>query len=494
MKIQFLLKNTGMYERLGIMTLSSILKQHGHTVRLLLTEELTQEECITKIKQFEPQILAYSIMTGEHNYHIQLNEIIRNHYRCFSVFGGPHPTFSPEMIEKNNIDAICRGEGDVYFLQLVERMEQGKDFYDIPNFWFKKPNSQVIRNPMGLLIENLDELPFPDRKLMYDADVALCSRGIKLFMSMRGCPYQCTYCFNHAYNDMLKDQGQILRYRSVNSLLAEIKEVKETYFLDCVLIDDDTFLLKPNGWLEEFAEKFSKEIGLPITCNVRANLVTDKIGQLLKQMNCFSVCMGIECGNNEIAINILKRDISNEQIINACDILRNSKIKIWMGNLMGLPVENPLKVDLQTLDFNIRLKPEFGFSSIFYPYPGTELGRLAIDLGMFDADFEKVSVSNKTDSALNFRDLKLKRKIINLHKLFGITVQWPFLRPFTLFLISLPLTYFYTWIFFAFYGYKILRLSGKKRIFKSMRHYLSFYFKYVARLEKRVIFKRTCEK
>ncbi len=490
MRIQFLLKDTGRNERLGIMMLSSILKQHGHAVRLLLTENLTEEECITKIKQFEPQILAYSIMTGEHSYHIQLNEIIRSRYRCFSVFGGPHPTFYPEMIEQNNIDAICRGEGDIYFLQLVERMEHGKDFYDTPNFWFKKPNRQIIRNPMGLLIEKLDELPFPDRKLLYDADVALYSKGIRLFMSMRGCPYQCTYCFNHAYNNMLKDQGQILRYRSVDSLLAEIREVKETYFLDRVWIDDDTFLVKPNGWLEEFAEKFPKETGLPMICNVRADLVTDKIGQLLKQMNCLSVCMGIECGDNEIANNILKRHISNEQIINACNILRNLKIKIWTQNLIGLPVEDSLKADLQTLDFNIRLKPEFSWCGIFYPYPGTELGRLAVDLGMFNADFEKDSVSNKTDSVLNFRGLKMKRKIANLHKLFGVIVQWPFLRPFTLVLISFPLTYFYTWIFFVFYGYKMLKLSSKKEIFRSMRHYPLFYFKYVVQLKKRSIFKR----
>ena len=44
MRIQFLLKNTGMFERLGIMTLSSILKKNSHEVKLILTEELDEEE------------------------------------------------------------------------------------------------------------------------------------------------------------------------------------------------------------------------------------------------------------------------------------------------------------------------------------------------------------------------------------------------------------------------------------------------------------------
>ena len=110
MKILFLLKNTGMHERIGIMTLSSILKQHGHIVQLILTGELHEEECIIKVKEFEPHILAYSIMTGEHNYHIDLNQMIRSHYSCFSVFGGPHPTFKPDMIEKHNVDAQLQAQ------------------------------------------------------------------------------------------------------------------------------------------------------------------------------------------------------------------------------------------------------------------------------------------------------------------------------------------------------------------------------------------------
>ena len=53
-----LLKSTGMHERLGIMTLSAILKKAGHSVRLLLTEGLTMEQCIIDIKKHEPSILA----------------------------------------------------------------------------------------------------------------------------------------------------------------------------------------------------------------------------------------------------------------------------------------------------------------------------------------------------------------------------------------------------------------------------------------------------
>ena len=80
MKIQFLLKNTGMYERLGIMTLSSVLKKRGHDVRLNLTEEAGEKRIVKHVTDYKPDVLAYSVMTGEHIYHIELNQMVKSHY------------------------------------------------------------------------------------------------------------------------------------------------------------------------------------------------------------------------------------------------------------------------------------------------------------------------------------------------------------------------------------------------------------------------------
>jgi len=467
MKVLFLLKNTGMNESLGIMTLSSIIKQHNHHAKLIITEDYSGKEIIAKTKDYNPDVLAYSIMTGEHGYYFNLNKMIKEHHQCFSVFGGPHPTFYPTIIEKEGVDAVCIGEGDNAFPELLNRLEQNQNYYNIQNFYFKKPDNSIIKNEIGPLVENLDKLPLPDRKIIYDADPKLASKGNKMFMSMRGCPYKCTYCFNHAYNKIVQNKGPLIRNRSVDSIISEIKDVRSKYILDHVWLDDDTFLIKPAGWLEEFAERFSTEIGLPFNCNVRANLMCkEEFGKLLKKAGCQYVWMGIECGNNEASNTVLKRFISNEQILKACEILKKNKIKILTQNLVGLPVKNPLEVDLESLDFNIKIKPHYAWSSILYPYPGTEIAQTATEMGMFSSNFEKIHVSNKTFSALDFGNKKLKRKITNLHKLFGVIVSFPILRPCTPFLISLPLTKLYTWVFFSFYGYKyVLRLSSWKNLY-----------------------------
>jgi radical SAM superfamily enzyme YgiQ (UPF0313 family) len=496
MKVQFLLKNTGMYERLGIMLLSSALKKKGHEVKLTLTEDLKEEEIVKNVKDYASKVLAYSIMTGEHVYHVDLNHMIRTHYKnAISVFGGPHPTYSPDnMITKDHVDAICRGEGEIYFLELIEKIEKGEDYYNIKNFWFKKEDGTIIKNKMGSLLANLDSIPIPDRDIMYEADKSLAARGAKFFMATRGCPYQCTYCFNHAYNALTKGTGEMIRSRSVDSIIDEIKKVKDKYFLDIVNIGDDIFLLKPKGWLEEFAEKYPKVIGIPLHVSVRPETVNETTGYLLRKAGCAYVFMGIECGNNEVARKILKRNTTNERIFESVRILKKNKIKIMTQNLIGLPVSNATEVDFDTLDFNIKIKPHFGWASILYPYPGTEIGKQAVHTGFFDGNFEKTTISNKSSTNLTLNDKMKERRINNFHKLFSIIVQFPFLRPFTNFLISLPLTYLYTWIYFAFYGFKYLTQSSFKGIILTFGHYLKFYFKYVSRLEKSIKFSTSLHK
>lgn len=477
-----------MLERLGIMYLSSILKRDGHRVNLLITEGLSDSDIIANVKAYGAGIIGYSVMTGEHHYAISLNKMLKDHAKFLAVFGGPHPTFMPEMIENDGVDAICRGEGEIVFPELARRMAQGKDFYDINNFWFKR-GGVVVKNPLGALIEDLDILPFPDRQLMYDANPAIALIGYKAFTAMRGYPYSCTYCFNHSYNELAKGKGSVLRYRSVSNVLNEIKQVRNAYFLDRVHMYDDTFLLKPAGWLEEFSVRYPKEIGLPFSCNVRANLMTDEAGQLLKKTGCVWVAIGVECGNEQIANTLLKRNIRNEQLISACRIIRKYKIKLFTQNLVGLPVDDPLAVDLETLDFNITLRPNYVWSSILYPYPLTEIGRFAISKGLYRPDFDKALVSNKTETCLDFKDSAVKRKIANLHKLFSIIVCFPFLRPLTGFLISFPLTNFYTWLYFGFYGYHFVwkNASWKERR-RTLKHYIKFYFRYVPNVERKKVF------
>ncbi len=90
---------------------------------------------------------------------------------------------------------------------------------------------------------------------------------IKIFLTSRVvCPYNCTYCFNHALFELYGSKAK--RFASVawTTIIEEINGVRARYPLEFVVFVDDTFVVCAT-WLEEFAEKFPQEVGLPFFCN-----------------------------------------------------------------------------------------------------------------------------------------------------------------------------------------------------------------------------------
>ena len=165
---------------------------------------------------------------------------------------------------------------------------------------------------------------------------------------------------------MFKSCGATIRKKSVDYLLEEIKDVKRRYPLKVVVFQDDTFILK-RDWLLEFCERFPKEIGLPYTCNIRANLIDEETIKILKKGDCACVYWSIESGNDAIRNNLLKRNMSREQILETGRLLEKYKLSHRCGGIIGLPGEK-FEEMLETLEMNIKVKPEFGFASIFVPF------------------------------------------------------------------------------------------------------------------------------
>jgi hypothetical protein len=146
---------------------------------------------------------------------------------------------------------------------------------------------------------------------------------------------------------------------------------------------------------------------------------------------------------------------------------------------VGIPVPNSYEVDLKTLDLNIAIKPTFAWSSILYPYPGTDAERYAKKTGYLSAQ-PPVLETNKRYSLLDFSQKGEKRKIENLHKLFGLFVEFPVLNKYRNFLCRLPFSALYTALFYLWYGYNMkIRIFPFNSIHKEIGSYIHLWWKYV---------------
>jgi radical SAM superfamily enzyme YgiQ (UPF0313 family) len=441
----------------GILLISSVLKQAGHQVSLVVA---TDEEPVEAALRLKPDVVGYTVYTGPHTWYLELNQRIKAQLPgVFSVFGGPHPTFFPEMIEREGVDGLCIGEGEYATLDLMNALQRngtGVELSDpaIANWWFKL-NGEIVRNPLRPLLTSaeLDELPFSDRDLLYDAHEQSHRTKIKPIITGRGCPYDCAFCFNKAYSDLYGGKGRRFRRRSPDNVIRELQGLTSKHDVRFILFMDDTFILQ-DEWLQEFMTRYQAEIGLPFWCQVRANLVTDEKLALFKDAGCVSVSFGLEAGNDRLRNAVLNRNMSREEILGAAEMLRRHDIAFMTNNMLGLPTGN-LETDFETLELNAQCRPAYANVFLFQPYPKTELGEWAYEHGWMMGSFDDLSGSVSSDTVIKFGSEEEKQQIENLQKLFALGVEFPWLLPVIQRLIRLPSNQLFWLVYKVWKGWAI---------------------------------------
>lgn len=485
MKLLFLISEFFYYERLGFLYAATPLKMNGYKVKVVRPQSHSFDKLSKEISNYQPDIIGYSISTGEHNYYINLNWKLKQNFTFFSIFGGPHPTFFSEMINEEGVDGVCVGEAEDALLEFAEKFHRKENIYNIANFWIKKED-KIIKNPPRDVIMDLDQISFPDRSIIYDCDDKLRNFNNKIFFASRGCPKKCTYCYNHLYQKIYPAGGLKVRIRSVTNLIDEILDVQEKYPLKFISFGDDNFPFKPKGWLEEFGELYTDKLNLPYQISVSANFINHQMLSILKKSNCYSINMSLECGDEEINNRLLKKGISKGKFVEAVALAKEYGIIVRSLNILSLPVPDPIEVDLHTLDVNIQCKPDAVLATPLTPFPKLEITEYCINNRYLKDKniIYQLKTNTNERSILNYGNKNINRKAARLRMLFGITVEFPFLRPFIKFLINLPLYQIYKYINILWFGYVVqIRLANNVSFFKVFSMLPSF-MKYLIYREK----------
>jgi anaerobic magnesium-protoporphyrin IX monomethyl ester cyclase len=457
------------FEYLGVMYLSAALKQAGHQVEVFLLKR-SESDLAKQVLSFRPTLVAFSVTTGMHHWALNFASRIRGFSNVPTIFGGPHATYFPELIENPSVDMICRGEGEQAIVELADKMETGESVHDIPNLWVKI-DGEIVRNNLRPLVDDLDLLQNPDR-LIYRSKYSFLNKSSAAFMAGRGCPFKCSFCFNEAARQMYKGLGRYVRLRKPENVIQEIIDARQHFKLRIVYMQDDT-LLSNKAWVKEFSQLYHDQIGLPLICLLRADQVDEDSIVALKRAGLKNAFFGIESGDERIRNDVLKKGIKDEHIYAAAALLRKHSIGFRTYNMVGLPGET-LDEALETMRMNASIRTDYPWCSLFYPFPGTELGRLACERGLLTEQ------SNDFESASFFRESMIQsphaRQMANLQKLFWYGVKFPVLTPLLERLIELPPNPLFDLLFLASYG---ISLYGSENM--TLREVVSLGLKNVGR-------------
>jgi len=354
-----------------------------HTTELIyLQTEPTREEFVAQVRAAAPDLVAFSTTTHQYPYIERYAGYLREELPALlRVCGGTHPTLVPDQVAAGRaFDVVCVGEGEYPLRDLVERLEQGRDYVDVPNLWVQR-GEELIRNPMRPLIADLDELPYVDRDLFgYDAILADNGGWVDI-MSGRGCPYECSYCCNPGLKERFDGLGKYVRFRSVGHVMGELNALCARYPVKTVNFQDDTFTLD-RRWTLDFCEAYGAQVHLPFWINTRAERILDEtLVRALAGAGCAGVRIGVENGDEKLRAGVLKRRMSNDDLVRAFKLLHAHGLKAYSCNMIGIPGETPATIQA-TIDLNRRLEPDDFQFSVFYPYPMTELYNTCVAQGL----------------------------------------------------------------------------------------------------------------
>lgn len=436
MKIAFVINQVQYSIPLGIAYCAAVLKNRGFDCQVFEISH-NEERAQAELCAYSPDVIGFSLYSGTHQGLIRLSERLKGRLKFIGIFGGPHATFFPEIIQDSGVDAVCLGEGELALAEFMEQYrEKGAIPTDIANFWIKDGN-KIFKNKVRPLISRLDSLPFPDRMIFIKKYPIFNLHGIKHFLAHRGCPYHCTFCFNHAFNRIYGISGRDCYHsRSPENICEEIELERGRMKLDMISFVDDCFSLD-REWTMDFCKVYRERVNLPFQINTRVeNLDADRIAALASA-NCWLIHIGVESGNEDYRKKVLKRGMSNQLLISTIKLCRQAGIHILTENMIGLPSEG-YDGAINTLKLNFEAAPDFSAASFFTPYPKLELTRFAVEEGVYQDEVGELPEDYMHRTLLQFDSPSEKRRIINLRSFFNLSVRYPRLWPIFNFLTKLP--------------------------------------------------------
>jgi anaerobic magnesium-protoporphyrin IX monomethyl ester cyclase len=356
------------YPPLGILSLSAYLKTRGYDVAVYDTTFSTKQDFFAYLNQARPRIVGiYTNMMTKFNVldMIRASKEIGAHV----ILGGPEPPYYAEQYLEYGADVIVVGEGELTLDDLIPALTKdgAHNLQHIAGIHYRDENGSIVQTMPRPYIKDLDTLPYPDRgaidaQMYVDTWRTYHGRGSLSLISVRGCPFHCTWCSHSVY-------GETYRRRSPEKFAEETRQIVEAYKPDQLWFADDVFTIH-HGWLFKYAHELKqRNIHLPFECISRADRMTEQVFDTLAEMGCYRLWIGSESGSQKI-LDEMRRDVNVERVQWATHELQKRGIEVGMFIMLGFGDEQ--ESDIRATAEHLKISnPDIFLTTVAYPIKGT---------------------------------------------------------------------------------------------------------------------------
>ena len=360
---------------LGLLYVGDALKKSGYEVKVLHYSSEDVIKCAHEIVKDKPLFAGFSVFTaGGIRSTAEVCKEIKKLSNIPIVWGNAHPTLLPEQcLKEPYIDIIILGEGEETVVELARALEKGRTLSEIKGIGYKENGKLKFTEPRPF-IRNLDKYKI-DWSLVdvnrYITPYWNLNRVIS-FVTSRGCPYNCSFCYNQVFNQ------RKWRAHSVDFVVSEVEKLKRDYGIDGIRFWDDNYFVN-----KERAFKIARGINLPYYADARIDYVDEEFCRNLKATNCKEIFFGIESGSDRI-LNLMKKQFTAAETVKAVKALTKEGVGPSASIIVGYPTETKseyletMKLVTQLMEINHKITFTTG---LYLPYPGTEGYHLAIKHG-----------------------------------------------------------------------------------------------------------------
>ena len=342
-------------------------------------ETLTLEDVVADIRSFKADVIVVNTGFPSIDDDMAVAKALKEAVPGAKVLGfGVYFTMLHREAMENHpfLDFGIVGEPEEGFDELLAALVAGKTgFSEIRGLLFHGADGAVIETERRPLFENLDVLPHPDRGLLKNDRYRLPhnNRPFTLVQTGRGCPFQCTYCIVDVY------YGRRVRKHSVEYIMAEVRECVEKYGIDEILFWEECFTLDHKFVLAVCDAIMKSGLKFHWAATTRVTSVDPEVLAVMKKAGCYLLGLGIESSSQTI-LDLAHKKQKPEDARRAVRLCKEAGI-LTMGHfIFGLPGES-LETAEETIRFMLSLGLDFMQCYCAVPYPGTELGRMAVEKG-----------------------------------------------------------------------------------------------------------------